>query len=123
MRHLDAGRKTVGEDAAGAAFKHGQQAGRRVKIGIVEMQRRGQLAFEVLGNVRHFLGIAAGDQERGRTEHFLGQRRIGQEGGARRAKQRRTALAAVVRRADQRVDAGVFGNAVRGSLVARGDAA
>src|SRR3546814_4301449 len=104
---LDAGRPAIGEDAAGLALEDREQRAGVLHILVVELERRGELAFEPFEDAGDLGLVGAADHDRGGAEHFVRQRGVGDERRARGAEQRRAATigAAILGAASDRLAA------------------
>ena len=71
VRHFHTGRKAVDDNAARLALEDWQQLARVGVIACVQVQRRGELPFQVLADGPHVGDVAAGDQQSGGPEHLL----------------------------------------------------
>ena len=78
---LDAGGPAVEEDAAGLAFEDRQELCGVVVVGLVGVDGRGELAFDVLGDRLHVGGVLAADDEAGGAEDLRLQALGLEEGG------------------------------------------
>nr|GEU28270.1 hypothetical protein [Tanacetum cinerariifolium] len=105
--HFHAGRVTIGQDAAYLAFQYRQQLPGGVQIGVVHLQRGGQLAFQAFGNLQQLGHVLARHHQRRRSEDLFAQRVLRQEGRTGGHEQRRGALAFFLRRQRQRGDVGL----------------
>src|SRR3546814_11193543 len=68
---LDAGRPAIGEDAAGLALEDREQRAGVLHILVVELERRGELAFEPFEDAGDLGLVGAADHDRGRAAHFV----------------------------------------------------
>src|SRR3546814_13047937 len=80
---LDAGRPAIGEDAAGLALEDREQRAGVLHILVVELERRGELAFEPFEDAGDLGLVGAADHDRGGADPFVRQRGVGD---ARRAR-------------------------------------
>ena len=80
MADLDAGRIAVDQDTAHAALEDREQRAGVGGVGLVHLDGRRELAFELLRHGPHGGDVRAADHQRGGAEHFLRQGRIGREG-------------------------------------------
>src|SRR3546814_13244300 len=70
---------------------------------VVELERRGELAFEPFEDAGDLGLVGAADHDRGGAEHFVRQRGVGDERRARGAEQRRAATLGAARSDERRV--------------------
>ena len=79
LADLDAGGEAIADETAGAAFSGGEERGGGGEVGVGAVDGGGELAFEGVGDLEHFVGAGAGDEERGRAEDLFGEGRVGEE--------------------------------------------
>ena len=121
-RHFHARRETVGQDAAHAAFQHGQQAARICQVAGIHLQGGRQLAFQAFRDRQQLFHVAAGHQQGSRTEDFVAQIVPGQKRLARGDEQGGGALAFLARVVHQRCHVGMLRQRGDTLGIAAGDA-
>ncbi len=72
VRHFDTGRPAVRENAAHLAFQRGNELLRDRVVLLGDVQRRGQLTFELFQRADQLRFVGAVDDDGRSAEHFLG---------------------------------------------------
>ena len=79
MADLDAGSEPVDQNATGLALEKRQQFACSRIVRFINMERRGQLAFQIRENRTDSIEVRAFDHKASRTEHFFLKFRFAQE--------------------------------------------
>ena len=79
--HLDAGRKPVSDKPPRHSHEAWQESLNRLTVGILEVNGRGKLPFQMVRDLSHLIETAASNDDSGWAEEFVSQRFICNEIG------------------------------------------
>ena len=74
MTYIYSGRKPIAEDSSDSQLQSTDELSGELMVGVIQVQGGGQLPFQLVGHLRHFLLGLTPDNQRTGAKNLLGQR-------------------------------------------------